>query len=149
MFTFAFVRNPYSRLASAFSFLRKWEQYDPKLLHIMRSYENFQEFVESGLFTKIPGPDGMFKPQCNWLRVSNVDPIDIKIFKIEEITSAIIEIQQELAKRGADVSLLDDKFPHSNKSQGDNNSAHSLPDNLAALIANYYIDDFNQLKYRT
>lgn len=148
MFVFTFVRNPYSRLSSIFSFLRKWEDYNPELLRMMKSFSSFAEFVESGIFTRLPGPDGMFRPQCEWLKLKGKIAKNVRCFKIEDIGNAIEEIRHELEKRGADLSLFPEFFPHANKSESQPFQELGLSRNLAEMIENYYRDDFENLEYR-
>ena len=106
MFTFTFVRNPYARLSSIFSFLRKWEDYNPDLLRMMKSFADFREFIASDLFMRLPGPDGMFRPQCTWLKLDGKIAENVRCFRIEEVATAIDTIRDELEQRGADTSLL-------------------------------------------
>ncbi|CAK6698176.1 hypothetical protein OGCDGJMD_02403 [Cyanobium usitatum str. Tous] len=149
MFIFTFVRNPYARLASIFSFLRQWQEYNPDLLLIMRSFTNFQEFVASGLFMRVPGPDGIFRPQCNWLKIDNQVSQDVRYFRIEEVAVAIETIRQELVNRGADVNLLLDPFPQANRSRNKSlDDVLALPDKLVTLINSYYAEDFSAFGYR-
>ena len=90
MFIFTFVRNPYNRLLSIFSFLRKWEDCNNDLHHVMNSFVDFREFVASGLFTRLPSPDGIFLPQCNWLKLDGKIVQDVSFFKIEDAAMAIV-----------------------------------------------------------
>ncbi|MBW4975846.1 sulfotransferase family protein [Roseovarius mucosus] len=147
MFVFTFVRNPYARLSSIFSFLRQWEGYNPDLLRIMKSFSDFQEFVESGIFTHLPGPDNIFRPQTDWLKIDGQIAESVKLFHIEEGASAINAIRQELTERGADPSLLPDSFPHSNRSESQPLEGFGLSKRLVSSIDTFYATDFSALGY--
>jgi hypothetical protein len=149
MFCFTFVRNPYTRLSSIFYFLRQWEDYDPDLLRIMKSFASFHEFVASGLFMRVPGPDNIFRPQSDWLKIDGQVSQDIHYFRIEEVARAIETIRHELVKRGADINLLLNPFPQANRSQNNPSSnIIGLPGEAVASINNYYAEDFSTLGYR-
>jgi hypothetical protein len=147
MFVFTFVRNPYARLSSIFSFLRKWEGYNPELLRIMKSFSSFSEFVTSGIFTKLPGPDGMFHPQCEWLKVEGKLAKNVRCFQIEDIGNAIKEIRHELEKRGADLSQVPTNFPHANRSESQAIDGLGLSRKQRSLIVDHYAEDFTSFGY--
>ena len=147
MFLFTFVRNPYARLSSIFSFLRTWEGYNPELLRMMKSFTDFREFVASGLFMRLPGPDGMFRPQCDWLTLDGAVSDTVRWLRIEEITFAIETVRHELARRGADMSLLPESFPHANKSGSDDPRGLGLSAAELERINSFYADDFRTFGY--
>ncbi|MBF9058014.1 sulfotransferase family 2 domain-containing protein [Rhodobacterales bacterium HKCCSP123] len=147
MFLSTFVRNPYARLSSIFSFLRTWEGYNPDLLRLMKSFTDFREFVASGLFMRLPGPDGMFRPQCDWLTLDGAVADTVRWFRIEELTSAIETIRSELARRGADASRLSDSFPHANRSGSHDPRGLGLSADLMERIDAFYADDFRTFGY--
>lgn len=147
MFVFTFVRNPYARLSSIFSFLRKWENYDPDLLRMMKTFADFREFVASGLFMRRPGPDSMFRPQCDWLRIDGMVSPQIHCFRIEDVETAMDTITHELAQRGADLSLLPVSFPHTNKSDSQPIEGLCLSDDLMQRVNDYYAEDFKAFGY--
>lgn len=147
MFVFTFVRNPYARLSSIFSFLRKWEAYNPDLLRTMKSFSNFEDFVASGIFTRLPGPDNMFRPQSDWLKVDGKLAENVRYFQIEDGAAAIETIRQELLSRGADRRLLPDTFPHANRSESQPLEGLGLSDDLVEKINDFYAEDFKAFGY--
>lgn len=147
MFTFSFVRNPYARLASIFAFLRRWEGYNPELRRMMISFADFPDFVASGLFTRLPGPDGMFRPQCDWLKRDGHLAEGLHWFRIEEVETATATIRQELARRGADTTALPDRFPHANRSDSPDPARLGLDPDLLARINAHYAEDFRTFGY--
>ena len=147
MFTFTFVRNPFERLASIFSFLRKWEDCDPELLQMMRGFTDFEEFVASGIFTSIPGPDSMFKPQVSWIKLDGRTAAHVHLFQIEEVDSALSVIREKLLSRGGPADNLPNSFPHSNRSQSDVRGDLELPRSLVKMILDFYAEDFHAFGY--
>jgi hypothetical protein len=148
MFIFTFVRNPYTRLSSIFSFLRKWENYNPDLLRMMRSFADIEEFVDSGVFARLPGPDGMFNPQSDWLKIDGKLAPHVHCFQIEDVGAAIERIRGELTARGADASLLPESFPHANRSESQQLDGLGLSTDLVAKINEYYAQDFEAFGYQ-
>ncbi|PWK59102.1 sulfotransferase family 2 domain-containing protein [Roseicyclus mahoneyensis] len=147
MFLFTFVRHPYARLSSIFSFLRKWEAYNPDLLRTMKSFSNFEEFVASGIFMHRPGPDNMFRPQCDWLKVNGALAENVKCFHIEDGVTAIESIREELVKRGADAKLLPETFPHANRSESQPMEKLGLSEEIIGRVNDFYAEDFEAFGY--
>ena len=59
-FRFAFVRNPYNRLASAYHFLKAWKGLPDRFRSELDAYVDFESFLESDLWTSAfpgRGPD--------------------------------------------------------------------------------------------
>lgn len=150
IFIFSFVRNPYDRLASIFSFLRKWQDYNPDLRKIMNGFSDFEAFVRSGIYTDRPGPDRIFRPQCEWLKVDGTIPTNLSWFKIEEIDAAIEEIRREILARKPDLTneFLSSSFPHANRSQSSPPKYFALPHNLLLEIEDFYKEDFINFNYK-
>jgi hypothetical protein len=147
MFVFTFVRHPCARLSSIYSFLRKWEAYNPDLLRTMKSFSSFEEFVASGIFKRLPGPDNMFRPQTEWLKIDGKVAEDVKLFHIEDGALAIETIRNELLNRGADPNLLPETFPHDNRSESRPLDDLGLPADLLASINDFYAEDFKTFEY--
>lgn len=69
-FRFAFVRNPYTRLASAYHFLKSWEGLPERFRVQLDGFADLESFLESDLWTSAQpgrGPDAIFQPQARWL----------------------------------------------------------------------------------
>lgn len=147
VFVFAFVRNPYERLLSVFDFLRSWEDYDSVLLSTMKGFTDFAAFVKSGIFASQPGPDGMFRPQSEWLKLDGQIASHVRWFRIEEIGTALEAIYTELASRGADLGKLSERFPHANRSQSQRPARIKLDKELVKMIDDFYAEDFQVFDY--
>lgn len=147
MFVFTFVRNPYSRLASIFYFLRRWENYDAALLHKIRSFSDFTSFAESGIYTRYKGPDNIFLPQSEWLKFNSTIATEITIYKIEDLQKAICSIRSLLARRAKATDDFLTDFPHSNRSQLSDASQLSYSSRALALVNDFYAEDFQAFGY--
>ncbi|MEO0982071.1 MAG: sulfotransferase family 2 domain-containing protein [Pseudomonadota bacterium] len=64
-FTFAFVRNPYTRAYSTYKYLKRHKKEHPE----MASYESFDDYVGSDLWLK-NGPNNMLLPQTEWVTLA-------------------------------------------------------------------------------
>jgi hypothetical protein len=63
-FKFSFVRNPFTRLVSAYEFLQKESSpYDEKLVSVVRSYNSFESFVINYLDGNINEIKNYFRPK--------------------------------------------------------------------------------------
>ncbi len=66
-FKFGIVRNPYQRAISTYHFLRNWSGTPDRIRNKLDKVENFEQFVHSGIWDELDGPDKMFKAQSFWL----------------------------------------------------------------------------------
>ncbi len=66
-FTFAFVRDPYARLVSAYTFLCKWENCPEAARKELDKLDTAQKFLDSEYWSASPGPDNIFVPQTHWV----------------------------------------------------------------------------------
>lgn len=76
-FSFAFVRNPFSRLASAFHFLKSFDGRPAPFKLEMEKIPDLDAFLVSDLWTAANpsrGPDAIFQPQARWLFSQGDEP---------------------------------------------------------------------------
>lgn len=66
-FTFAFSRNPFSRLLSIYNFLKNWEGLPEGEASRLSNYNSFEEFLEGDSWLRSMGPSGIYRPQTYWL----------------------------------------------------------------------------------
>jgi len=111
-FKFAFVRNPWDRLVSAYFFLKEggmnWKDkmfYEKEL----RKFVDFNEFVCHWVNKKNIHRWIHFVPQYKFVCFHNKIAVD-KIYKVEEINDAIFDIKQKLN--------IDFKLEQNNKTKG-------------------------------
>lgn len=67
-FSFAFVRNPFSRCLSTYHFLKKWEGLSEDYAKKINQFKDFDEYVLSDTWAESNGPDDIFRPQMHWLK---------------------------------------------------------------------------------
>lgn len=86
-FSFAFVRNPFTRCLSTYHFLRKWEGLNPEFANKIRNFTSFDDYVLSDIWQESNGPDEIFRPQIHWLRTkaTSVDLLVDFVGHIENI----------------------------------------------------------------
>jgi hypothetical protein len=147
-FSFAFVRNPFSRCLSTFHFLRKWEGAGEEFAKKMRSFSSFEEYVLSDLWEESNGPDDIFRPQVHWLRARPkaqellVDSVGF-VEKIEEDLARIVNVIDP--GRG---QLRVSAVPKLNRS-GAAPTADIHDDRVLEKIVTHYRDDFDAFAYST
>jgi len=137
---FAFVRNPYDRLVSAYFYLCSNGENETMLAfrHIISKYSSFKYFIlnmeRDGLMEFILH----LRPMWTW--VVNEDGVVItKIFKIEEPE----KINAFLLENGADGWL---ESPHANTSEHEPYESY-LDEEIIAEINRIYAKDFELFNY--
>ena len=137
-FKFAFVRNPYKRTFSIFTFL-KHKFRDWKGNEIMDTFDNFEDFVRSEFFwTK--GPDRLFATQHTWLYDGD-DLIMNFVGKLENINSDVEHISNHLKLEGKE------KLGVKNKSSS-GVDLKKLPEDVLQRIKGRYKKDFELFDYK-
>ena len=115
-FKFAFVRNPYTRVYSAFNFLKKWKNLPKNHAEVINKFQSFEEFILSDVIKEYKGPDNIFLPQVYWVTEY---PKEIKLIidfvgKVENLHEDLKQILAKLGLLEEAKSLFD--LPHLNKS---------------------------------
>jgi hypothetical protein len=147
-FAFAFARNPYDRLVSAFHYLSKGgmnEEDQRDSVEYVREYEgDFRRFVLHALAG--PEPPRIFRqihlrPQVDWLCDESGRIVVDYLGHSESIASGYEELERRLG-----VTL---PVP-SHKNTSDHGHYETYYDErLRALVAQAYRDDFERLGYQT
>lgn len=145
-FRFAFVRNPYERLASAFHFLRSWQGLGPDYRKKLEACPDFESFLDTDLWTsQTPGrgPDAIFQPQVRWLFSAGGSPECLVDFvgKTENLEQ---DMRTILGRIGAPEPQ--NQLPHANRSP-----EYSLPavwkPEVIKRIQREYMTDFDTFGY--
>lgn len=96
-FKFAFVRNPFDRLLSAYHFLKGWKGLPNHHQERIDYYRSAQDFVDSGVWAEWAGPDNIFKPQTNWVCDRNTSEIAVDFLgRTENIKADLQTIGRKL-----------------------------------------------------
>lgn len=108
-FRFAFVRNPYTRLASSFHFLKAWNS--PEFSDALDQYPDFESFLESNAWTSSTDPDiwpdGVFRPQTFWLKDRQTGELLVDfIGKTENLSQ---DLQAILTRIGGSSAIVRDR----------------------------------------
>ena len=144
--TFAFVRNPYSRMLSTYNFLCKWHGCPDHLQQKLLGFDTFEEYVMSGLWKQVNGPDGIFLPQTHWTSKPSAPKhvlVD-RICKLESIEAELAELTRILGLGKGEVE--DVVAPALNRSEQryglDGLSARAID-----TITDHYRIDFENFDY--
>ena len=102
-FVFSFVRNPWSRVVSAYKFAKQGRTesmgvYRPEQYQIPE-FDSFERFIKEWLVLQdVNTLDYVFQPQIRFLTDNNGEIIVDYVEKLENLESGIITIEQHLAK---------------------------------------------------
>jgi hypothetical protein len=142
-FKFGFVRNPYTRLVSAFQFLKGWSNCPPDARKRIDGFGDVQSFLASDYWSDNPGPDNIFRPQTFWLCGPAPDrPLLVDyVGHIETLADDIAEIRNRIG-----IVPTDTATPFANRSA-------RLPeetlwtDDLVRRVKHRYQSDFSRFNY--
>lgn len=148
MYKFAFVRNPYARAFSIFTFLKnKFRDWPGS--EIMDGFDDFDQFVASDFFLT-DGPDRVLRPQLFWLRTSGDDETLLVDFvgRVESIEVDLAHVVGRLA--AGTEGTHNESVPHANASSdpGAWRSAYAA-EATRARVAQRYARDFKSFSYST
>ncbi|WP_289098621.1 sulfotransferase family 2 domain-containing protein [uncultured Pseudoalteromonas sp.] len=144
-FVFSFVRNPWSRVVSAYKFAKKGRTEsmgvrNPKQYQIPE-FETFERFVKEWLVLQdVNKLDYIFQPQVLFLTDRNGDVITDYVEKLENLADGVVEIEKYLGRkikigRANATSSTDDYRNYYNNKE------------LIGLVGNIYADDIKKFGY--
>ncbi len=145
-FSFAFVRNPYTRLASAYYFLKSWVGLPQEYRSQLDQYPDFESFLRSDLWTSLSpgrGPDAIFQPQVNWIfsRANEPQPLVDFVGKTERLA---VDFKIILERIGFNSDMQDE-------SRSNSSPRYALPIKwdleVVRRIQREYIRDFEAFDY--
>jgi hypothetical protein len=144
-FKFTFVRNPFTRLVSAYEFLKRgghpaFPRDAAFNKHVLSGYRDFDDFVLQWL---TPGRRWMiphFRPQVEYLTLNNRVVMDF-IGRYENLTT---EFAKAAGRLGIDAQL-----PHLNRTSVEDMSmaSHYSNDAVVRRVTDVYRKDFELLVY--
>lgn len=134
-FKFAFVRNPWDRLHSAFSYLKP---------HYIKSFGSFEGFVKNACEQVVKGkygPTAHIKPQYDYLVDKNGKSVLNYIGKYESLAESFDILKGMIGIEG--------KLPHLNRSglKSETYQEAYTPETIA-LVANAYKKEIDYLGYK-
>jgi hypothetical protein len=141
--SFAVVRHPLTRLASAYRFLRSWDSPQNELFTRVNAFGSFQVFVESDLWITEDGPDRVFRPQANWLTELDSDALVVDtLCKVESLDEDFFRLLKLL---GVKASRLPSQLPTINATRPE--ALLALPGRLLDKVAERYAIDLRLFGY--
>ncbi len=145
-FSFAFVRNPFTRALSIFNFLRKWQGYNEDFRKKMLSFKDFEEFVLSELWDETNGPDEIFRPQIYWLSsVPGKNDIIVDfVGRLENFEEDLMKILNVIDPVKSFLEKL--QIPQLNKSTEKGKQLNLSDEAVERIIKKYHLD-FETFRY--
>ena len=138
LYKYTFVRNPYSRLFSAYQYSFKQAVEHPKTsVKFVTEFHSFEHFVKSWLNVDNVNFHYFFWPQCKYICDKNNDVKVDFVGKFENIEKDFEQVKNVLG-----VSQL---LPKANQTLGHEREAYS--DELASIVYQVYKDDFELFGY--
>lgn len=144
-FTFGFIRNPYARSYSTYTFLKRWREWEGS--DVMDSFPSFEAFVSSDFFER-PGPDEILEPQLHWLGSAGGDEaLDVDaVFRVETMEVSMLSLWDRLCPEAPLDPATDIPVSNSSSAPGAwRANVSSAP--LRARIEARYSADFEALGY--
>ena len=141
-FVFTFVRNPYDRLVSAYTYLtgETCTQRDKEFnRRVLSQYGDFKDFVLNGLETPEAQKKWHLRPQHYYTVDFEGKNIVDFIGKVEHIDTDFAEVAKRLDK---DIQLV-----HQNKSSRESNYASYYDEETRLKAAEFYAADFSLYNY--
>ncbi len=140
MFSFSFVRNPFSRCLSTYHFLKKWESPNQKFTEQIRAFTSFDDYVLSDIWDESSGPDDIFRPQCHWLRDENPSGQLIVDFvgKVEQIDADLLHCLNVIGVRKAATAFS--MMPKLNTSEPHSLDSLQNKDVVEKIVKKYKVD---------
>lgn len=138
-YKFAFVRNPYDRLFSAWKYLqssphtedREW--YSDKI----SQYTTFEDFVRNWLTIKNARTWKHFVPQSDYILMNNAIAVD-DVFKLENMKSSIVLLEDKLGR----------KFDVKHDNRGEIiNECDPYTEEMKMIVRSVYAKDFEVFNY--
>jgi len=147
--TFCVTRDPFDRVASMFSFLRRWttwHELPTYRAHVPEFLEcrDVDEFVASRFFAT-PGPDRLFLPQMEWIRGPEDDRIGVdRLLTIHDLERGLLSFLGEIGVPGHAIQDVRVVIANDSPASG---SRDRFSERSVGIIRSRYAADFDALGY--
>ena len=141
MFSFSIVRNPYDRVISTYKFLLNWSGTPDPIRKEISSFNDINDYINSDIWDRLPGPDNIFRPQVYWLTdIDDREKLLVKyIGKCEDLDNHISIIKSRIE----DADIPPTTTPKLNSTEGN----LELSSRSISRINSFYERDFRLLGY--
>jgi hypothetical protein len=145
-FKFAYVRNPYTRLVSAYEFMQEggYGEPDKDIVAVVNSYDNFDDFVLNHLDIGYAKSVRHFRPQYLFICDSTNQLLVDFIGKFERIREDYDEIRKKIG-RGEELK----KMNVTHKAKKRNLNKYFQNPAVVKKIKQLYAKDFELFNYST
>jgi hypothetical protein len=145
-YKFSFIRNPYTRLVSAYEYLESgghpaWPSNQMFHREVLESYDGFSDFVLNWLRPDRSGwPVPHFRPQVDFLKLGSEIPLDF-IGCVEKVEEDFNSISEKLG--------IDRKLPRKNETPKDKKpiKKYFTSRKVKEKVDEFYREDFERLGY--
>jgi len=142
-YTFSFVRNPYARAYSTYTYLRAHKAAYP----MIRPFETFEDFVMSKAWDG-PGPDRMLQPQLYWLRRGPKSD-DVIVDFVGKVETYRPDLQHALKSIGLGPDKRKALPVRRLNESGGRRGKPAITEAMAERIKTRYAEDFAAFGYET
>lgn len=142
-YKFAFVRNPWDRLVSAYSYLRQGgnSEADRRFSEsVLSNFQDFRHFVIDGLHLDEVRSWVHFRPQVSFICRGNGELVVDRVFRFEKIEEHALDLSKKLFGEERKIEKIN---------VSDREGYESYFDAVTSnLVSEYYRKDIEMFKYR-
>jgi hypothetical protein len=141
MTSFAVLRDPVERLASAYRFLKGWNSpLNTSRVHML-ALPSFADFVASGLWEHSEGLDQLFMPQAHWVLGADGEPLVQHLIPLAQLQPGLLKALSQ-ADASVDWQATVNSMGHLNASKAE---PIALSEALQQRLRRRYEEDYRLL----
>lgn len=143
-FKFCFIRNPYSRFYSLYSYFQKMDKnhqfykYNVRICEVMQKFTSFDEFSEAFLELRMKN-NFHFYPQSRYVYCDGIKIADF-VGKMENMADDVFKLAETIGVR------TNFTIPHANKSTDGMYEKH-FSKNSKNIVEKFYAEDLDNFDY--
>ena len=141
MVSFAVLRDPVERLASAYRFLKGWDSPANTEREQWLAYPSFRDFVASGLWERSDGPDRMFASQATWVEGAHGELLVQHLVPMTQLKQGLLKVLTH-ADSTVDWKASINSMEHLNQSEPE---TIVLDENSLRRLKQHYDADYQLL----